>query len=62
MTPTELLQDERFAARQSFGGEMADRLAIEVIVLVELDDVPVLAGLAEELAPGRGWFLQRPEV
>jgi hypothetical protein len=41
---------------------MADRLAIEVIVLVELDDVPVLAGLAEELAPGRGWFLQRPEV
>jgi hypothetical protein len=47
-------QDDRLAAHQAFGGEMADRFAVEIVVLVELDDVPVLAGLGQQLAPGRG--------
>src|SRR6185436_14111152 len=40
---------------------MADGLAVEVVVLVELDDMPVLAGIGEELAPGsRGAGLHCP--
>src|SRR6185436_20317319 len=56
-------QDDRLAAHQALGGEMADGLAVEVVVLVELDDVAVLAGVGEELSPGcRGAGLHLPTV
>ena len=31
--------------------EVADRFAVEIFVLIELDDVPVFARLGEELPP-----------
>jgi hypothetical protein len=30
---------------------MADGLAVEILILVELDDMPVFTGLGEEFSP-----------
>jgi len=40
-------QDHGLVAHQAFGGEMADGFAVEIVILIELDDVPAVSGLGQ---------------